>query len=253
MTRSAQNKGGASQPERQGRSSGALVRLADWAPELQKARVYEQVLLDIILGELAPGAQLDEKALASRYNAGLAGVRDTLGRLALEGLVVRRPRAGTFVSPLDLGELRQDYEARTLIEPECAAMAALYGSPEDIAAIKDAFRGGEDAARQSDSRALVAMDQRFHAAVARATGNSSLTRLLIPLQHKAARYWVFSMETGSEEERIADVRDHLRIAEMIAAKDAEGARAAMMSMLRALPGNVWRTGAPVTAAPGATR
>src|SRR5437899_1682348 len=81
---------------------GTSLGIVGWAPELQKARVYEQILLDVILGELPPGGRLDEQELVRRYGAGLAGVRDALGRLALEGLVVRRPRAGTTVAPLDL-------------------------------------------------------------------------------------------------------------------------------------------------------
>ncbi len=215
---------------------GELVVFGKPLPELQKARIYEQLLLDIIMGEFAPGAQLEERALSQRYDAGLAGIRDALSRLDLEGLVSRRPRHGTFVAPLDVDGLRQDYEARMIIEPECAAMAALYGSDEDITAITDAFRHGEAAAVAADTRALVAMDQRFHSAVARAAGNGSLYRVLVPLQHKATRFWIFSMKTSSEAERLADVKDHRKIASLIAAKDADGARAAMRAMLQEMPG-----------------
>ncbi|MET0182429.1 MAG: GntR family transcriptional regulator [Caulobacterales bacterium] len=212
------------------KNAGSLSLVAHDAPvELQKARAYELILIDIILGELAPGSQLDEKALAIRYNSGLAGIRDALSRLSLEGLVDRRPRAGTFVSPLDVVELQHDYEARRIIEPECAALAARYGSTEDIQAIKDAFKGGEAAAKACDCRALIRMDQRFHAAIARASNNSSLARILIPLQHKAARFWVFSMGQASLKERIADVRAHVAIGACIADRDPEGAYRAMLA------------------------
>ncbi|MDB5454750.1 MAG: transcriptional regulator, GntR family [Caulobacter sp.] len=215
--------------------------LEDWSPELQKAKTYEQILLDIILGELPPGAKLDEQSLARRYAAGLAGVRDALGRLALEGLVVRRARSGTTVSALDLVELRQGYEARALIEPHCAALAATYASRAEVEAIHSAFDGGEAAAIASDIRALVAMDQRFHAAVARASQNMALARILIPLQHKAARFWVFSMGASTEAERVADVRQHRDVADVIAAGDPDGARAAMMRVLNVLPDSVQRS------------
>src|ERR1700761_9029218 len=85
--------------------SSILALSEDWSPDLQKSRVYEQILLDIILGELAPNARLEEQGLVRRYGVGLAGVRDALNRLALEGLVVRRARSGTTVSALDLVEL----------------------------------------------------------------------------------------------------------------------------------------------------
>ncbi len=214
--------------------------LEDWSPDLQKAKVYERILLDLILGELAPGARLDEQSLAARYEAGLAGVRDALGRLALEGLVIRRARSGTLVAPLDLVELRQGYEARALIEPHCAGLAARHASKVEAEAIFDAFEGGEEAARNRDLPLLVAMDQRFHAAVARASQNLSLARILIPLQHKAARFWVFSFNGATEAELLSDIEQHRDVARVIASGDVEGARTAMMRVLNVTPEVVQR-------------
>ena len=211
----------------------AQAGLVGWAPELQKAKVYEQILLDVILGELAPGSRLDEQALAMRYDAGLAGVRDALGRLALEGLVVRKPRAGTTVAPLDLLDVRQDFEARRLIEPHCAALAAQNATAADIAALRRAFDGCEAAARDGDSRALILMDQKFHAALAFATHNLTLAKIVIPLQHKAARIWAYSMADDTPDERLAEVERHKQIGECVARGDAEAARAAMLDVLGA--------------------
>ena len=213
--------------------AGARSRVAlhDWSPELQKAKVYEQILLDIILGQLAPGARLDEQELVKRYQAGLAGVRDALGRLALEGLVIRRARSGTTVSPLDIIEVRQAFEACGLIEPHCAALAAINADDEEVALITRAFDGGEDAVRRRDHRALVAMDQHFHASVAIASGNTTLARILIPLQHKATRFWAYAMNDDGPDAQIAELQRHRAVAARIAKRDAEGAREAMMAAL----------------------
>ena len=113
----------------------------EWGPELLKSRAYEQILVDVIMGALAPGARVDERALAHRYNVGLAGVRDALGRLALEGLVQRRPRLGTVVSPLDLREVEHAFEVRSLLEGRSAALAARNATAADAAAISAAFHG----------------------------------------------------------------------------------------------------------------
>jgi DNA-binding GntR family transcriptional regulator len=208
-----------------------------WAPELQKAKVYEQILLDVILGELAPGSRLDEQALARRYNAGLAGVRDALGRLALEGLVVRRPRAGTTVAALDLLDVRQAFEALRLIEPHCAALAAQNATPADVAALRRAFDGAEAAAEAGDSRALIGMDQRFHAALAVATRNLTLAKIVIPLQHKASRFWAYSMTEDTAAERIAEVERHRALTECVARGDSEAAYDAMLAVIGAFFGN----------------
>jgi len=231
-------------PEAAGRdpgTGGIIAASGEWSPELQKARAYEQILLDIILGDLPPGARLDEQALTRRYSTGLAGVRDALGRLALEGMVVRRSRAGTTVSPLDLVDLREGYEARALIEPHCAAMAAKNATAEEIALIASTFDDAERADREQDRRALIAMDQRFHALIARASRNAALARILIPLQHKAARFWVYSMGATTQEERLADICQHRAVAHRIADRDAEGARAAMILVLGTMPKTVKRS------------
>lgn len=214
-----------------GAGAYSALGVGGWAPGLQKSRVYEQILLDIILGELAAGARLDEQALARRYGAGLAGVRDALGRLALEGLVLRKARSGTAVAPIDLAELREAFEARRLIEPHCAALAAINATDEDIAALRHAFNGSEAAVRARDSRALLAMDQTFHAAIARASRNPTLAHIVIPLQHKAARYWIFSMIEDSEEERLTEIAAHRGVIACIARRDPEAARAAMLDIL----------------------
>lgn len=203
----------------------------DWAPELQKARVYEQILLDVIVGDLAPGAVLDEKLLARRYAAGLSGVREALGRLALEGLVIRRPRSGTTVSPLDFVEMRQAFEAKRLIEPHCAALAARHANVRDIEALRAAFDGAPVAIETGDYRALVGMDQRFGAALARASGNALLARIVMPLQHASARFWVYSMSGASADENLAQITRHAEVVDSIAAGDAEGARVSMMALL----------------------
>lgn len=226
----AESKISGSRPSRR-TADGVWTAFPEWSPDLQKARVYERMLLDIILAELAPGARLDEQDLAERYDAGLAGVREALGRLALEGLVVRRARAGTTVAPLDLLEVRQAVEARRLIEPHCAALAALNATAEDIARLRAAFEGAEAAVRAQDAVTLVGMDQRFHAAMARASRNITLARILIPLQHKAARFWVYSMGPDTEAERLEEIGLHLEVIDCIAARDPERARAAVLRTL----------------------
>ncbi len=207
------------------------VGFSEWSPDLRKTRVYEQILLDIILGELAPGARLDEGDLTRRYDAGLAGVRDALGRLALEGLVVRKARSGTTVAPLDLIEARQAFEARGLIEPHIASLAAQNAAPSDIWAMRQAFVGAEDAVARRDLRALIVMDQRFHAAIARASRNATLARIVIPLQHKAARFWLFSMAGDEDAKQLVDIDRHVALIDLIERHDPEAARAAMLGLL----------------------
>ena len=144
-----------------------------------------------------PLGVLDEKALAIRYAAGaFGGCVRALGRLALEGLVMRRPRVGTVVAPLDIREIEQAFQVRHMLEARTAALAAQKASddghrPRSLGAF-DGAEGGDR--KQGISAPWLAMDRVFHRAIATATQNPVLGRYVISLQNIATRFWVYAME-----------------------------------------------------------
>jgi DNA-binding GntR family transcriptional regulator len=219
----------------------APQRLDEWSPTLLKSRLYGQLLVDIIIGRLAPGERLDEQVLVRRYGGGLAGIREALARLALEGLVQRRARVGTIVSPLDLIDARDAFEARALIEVECAKLAALKAGPSEIADIRATLADGEEAVRRNDSRALAAMDEAFHVAVATASGNRTLAKMVTLLHHQTARFWLYAMRAPQSQESLKALKEHLALADAIAAHDAALAQQLMRDVLGTFPDDVKRT------------
>ena len=215
-------------------------RLEDWSPQLLKSRLYGQILVDIIIGKLAPGERLDEQALAKRYGGGLAGIREGLARLALEGLVLRRARVGTMVAPLDLMEAREAFSARALIEIECAGLAARFATETDIKAIYSALEAGEAAIVQNDARALAMMDEAFHLAVASASHNRVLAKMVMTLHHQTARFWLVTMREPALEDSRQALAQHRVLADAIAARDAAGAQNAMREALGDFPADMKR-------------
>lgn len=204
-----------------------ILHTEDWAPDLQKSKAYEQILHDIILGILPPDARLDELGIARQYEIGVAGVRDALARLALEGMVLRRPRSGTIVTSVDVEEVRQAYEVRCMLEPQAAFLAAANGTHAEIQEILTAFEGGEAAAKRRDFRAIIAMDRQFHRAVALASHNMSLARIIIYLHNHAARYWYRAMIAQPDHDQSEDIANHQAVATAIARGDGQGAIKAM--------------------------
>jgi DNA-binding GntR family transcriptional regulator len=223
------------------RDTDAGARLDEWSPRLLKSRLYQRLLVDIIVGTLPPGEQLDEAALAKRYGGGLAGIREALARLALEGLVVRRARVGTSVAPLDLMGAREAFEARCLIEVHCAGLAAAHASDEEIKAIRATLDDGENAIADNDAAALAAMDEAFHVAVAAASGNRTLAKMVVTLHHQTARYWLYAMRGPTAEESYAALAEHRGLADAIASRDVERTRAEMLKVLGDFPAEMKRT------------
>jgi DNA-binding GntR family transcriptional regulator len=223
------------------REKDAGTRLDEWSPRLLKSRLYQRILVDIIIGALAPGEQLDENALARRYGGGLAGIREALARLALEGLVVRRARVGTSVAPLDLVSAREAFEARCLIEVHCAGLCAVHASDAELAAIRSTFDDGETAVRDNDQAALAAMDEAFHVAVAAGSHNRTLAKMVVTLHHQTARYWLYAMRAPASDDGIAALNEHRGLADAIASRNVERARAEMLKVLGDFPAEMKRT------------
>lgn len=217
------------------------IQLDEWSPRLLKSRLYHRILVDIIIGTLAPGEQLDEVGLAKRYGGGLAGIREALARLALEGLVVRRARVGTSVAPLDLAGAKEAFEARCLIEIHCAGLAAQCASDEEIAGIRATLDNGEDAVHANDQAAVAAMDEAFHVAIAAASHNRALAKMVVTLHHQTARYWLYVMRGPSTEDGMVALNEHRALADAIASRNVEQARAEMLRVLRDFPAEVTRS------------
>src|SRR5580693_5687799 len=199
------------------RDKEAASRLDEWSPRLLKSRLYQRILVDIIIGALVPGEQLDENELARRYGGGLAGIREALARLALEGLVVRRARVGTSVAPLDLVGAREAFEARCLVEVHCAGLAAQNANEEEIAEIRATLDNGEEAVSANDQAALAAASQ-----------NRALAKMVVTLHHQTARYWLYAMRGPSDDDGMAALTEHRALADAIASRNVEKSRAEML-------------------------
>lgn len=94
------------------------------------------------------------------------------------------------------------------------------------------------------------MDLRFHAILARSSGNCVLARLLIALQHKAARFWAYVLESTSPDTSLAEISEHLAVVDAIAHRDAESAREAMLRVLARVSDQMERAISAGCAPPG---
>jgi DNA-binding GntR family transcriptional regulator len=204
----------------------------------QRDSSYDLILSALIFGDLAPGSAVDEKQLASRYSVGLAGVRDALYRLSLEGLVERQPRIGTRIPDLGLRELQEVFEARVLIESDCAALCAARASAKDLATMRSAFDGYAHAIRNRDFRRLVRMDQLFHRTMAAACRNSLIQKQVIVLHNNASRFWYFGLPRLQPSVLHADIDMHLKVVDAMERRDSAAAKVAMGTVLGHFPDNV---------------
>ena len=77
---------------------------------------YSRLRSDILGGELLPGMKLKLDALRERYDVSVNTLRETLSRLAADGLVEAEGQRGFTVVPATLADLIDITETRRLLE-----------------------------------------------------------------------------------------------------------------------------------------
>jgi len=77
----------------------------------------------ILLGAIAPGQRLVEADVAHQMGISKAPVREALRSLEQLGLVVNRPRRGTFVTPITATLAGEAFSLRALLETYAARLA----------------------------------------------------------------------------------------------------------------------------------
>ena len=100
-------------------------------PAMRWFPVYAGLRDAIVSHRLAPGTKLPEDELASIYSVSRAVIRAALQALSHDRLVRLEPNRGAFVAQPTRQEAREVFEARALIEPRVAALAADVAKPAD--------------------------------------------------------------------------------------------------------------------------
>ncbi|WP_439590916.1 GntR family transcriptional regulator [Microbacterium sp.] len=181
-------------------------------------RAYRTLLDEIQSGTLAPGSVLGEVEQAARLGVSRTPLREALGRLGADGLVVQLSPRVTVVSGIDADDIRELFEVRRALEETAARLAAKRTDPSTFAILADEFahvslRGGD---ALDDYYALIA---RFDAALDAAVANEYLTAALRTVRTHLVR--VRRLARDNPGRLVASVDEHRLIASAIAAGDTE--------------------------------
>lgn len=148
----------------------ARVALYEEVAELLRARIFAH--------ELAPGAWIDEQAIAAELGISRTPMREALKVLVSEGLAVLKPRRGCYVAELSEQDLNEVFPVMALLEGRCAFEAAQKATDDDIRHLEALHEALEVAARASDADAFFSANDAFHAALQTIAGNGWLKHLI---------------------------------------------------------------------------
>lgn len=187
--------------------------------------IRQVIEAEIFSGLLRPGTRLDEESLAARFGLSRTPVREAILQLVYSGLVVKQPRQGAVVAPLDLHRMVQMFEVMSDIEGLCARYAARRMSAEEKQALQvlHARSCALCEARQLDE--YYAVNHAFHEAIYLGCHNVVLQDMARSLFARLAPYRRYQL---NHPQRIDEsYAEHGEVLEAILAAEPERAQAVM--------------------------
>jgi DNA-binding GntR family transcriptional regulator len=179
-----------------------------------RAAPYEMVKQAILRGELEPGQQLIETALAEWCQVSRTPIREALSRLVQDGLAERSDR-GLIVRRRSPEEILDIYETRIVLEATVGRVAAQRRSDFDVHTLHRIIERAREVG--PDDERKVEVNRQFHLAMWRASHNESLLDLLERLNLHLARYPATTLSYPGRWEEAK--REHGAIVDAVEARD----------------------------------
>lgn len=157
------------------------------------SRIINGLQQAIFEHRLAPGTKLSEDEVGQVYGVSRTIVRSALQSLAYSRLVTIERNRGAFVASPSVREAHEVFEARALIEPRVAAMAAKRFGEKDIAKLTKHVTAEHKAIALGDKGKALALSGKFHLEIAQIAAHDVFTGFVQSLVKRSsliiALYW----------------------------------------------------------------
>jgi DNA-binding GntR family transcriptional regulator len=183
----------------------------------QSDHVYVAIKAKILAREIEPGERLVEAQLAEELGISRTPVREALGRLAGEHIVMRDTSGSHVVRVPTQREVEEIYLIREMLEGLAARLAAQRMSESEMIFAEATVTHLRESAQRDNTAAVNKTNIQFHASIYEATGNERLQRMGRDLLDFVQLFSYRPMEAGARGEEIAD--EHRAILDAIRSQD----------------------------------
>ena len=131
-------------------------------PDSKKEGSYSQLRQDILELRLKPGMVLSIQSLCAHYGSSRSPMRDTLLRLAQEGLVTLFPQRGTMISKIDFKRVEEERFLRVSVEREVMILFLRCHNSADLTFLEQSIQKQEACVASGKLREFLSADDDFH-------------------------------------------------------------------------------------------
>lgn len=215
---------------------------------INKVRLSEQVYREIkrmIVEEgFVPGDKFySENQLTEKLQVSRSSIREAIRLLEVGGFVTVLHGKGIFIADPDQNStqafeswlrdneqsLNDHFEIRLIIDPKAAAAAARRATKEDrqkLMAICETFKLKASSGSTAD---LIAIDEKFHLQLAKATKNRTLYMMMKTMTQSLPEGWITSLHVPGRIKKTID--EHYEIARAIEEGNSDKAEKSMLTHL----------------------
>jgi DNA-binding GntR family transcriptional regulator len=188
---------------------------------------YDAIFARLMALRITPGSRITVDNLARELNVSQTPIREALGRLEGEGLVIKTHLIG-YSAAQQISRRRFDelYDLRLLLEPEAAARAGRQMDERkltelrEVAGVMSRRQGGDERVRYS---AFARLDAVFHDRILEFAGNDLIRQTLA---HQHTHFHIFRLMFHSRVTEEA-LDEHEALLAAFAAGDSKAAKRAM--------------------------
>lgn len=171
----------------------------------------------ILNGELADNTRLLQSEIGRQLGVSTTPVREALRDLATEGLVIFDAHRGALVRALSLGEVREIYQLRMVLEP---LLVERVVDPISNEALDRAHTLWQQMEKEADTSVWVQHNHAFHMVLAEPAAGSRLFKILKGLRDTASKYVGASLKANPDQ-RIRANAEHGRMLELFRQRDTD--------------------------------
>lgn len=173
----------------------------------------------IIKGEYEPGQKLKEEEIAMRLGISRPPIREALKVLETEGLVVRKPRRGVFVTEMTRKDVWEAYTLKAALYEMAAELAMDTVSEDQLRELDGIVQKMENCIKTEsiDLLQYQQLHQKFHDQIMFISGHDRLKKISASIHNQVSRFSYKSLQ--NEAHLQSSVRYHREIINALKTKD----------------------------------
>ncbi len=173
----------------------------------------------IIKGEYEPGRQLKEEEISARLGISRPPVREAFKMIEAEGLVVRKPHRGVFVTEMTAKDVWEAYTLKAALYEMATELAMNAISEIQINKLDAVVRQMENCAKMESIDLLRYQEyhQNFHDKIMLISGHDRLKKISVSIHNQVGRFSYKSLQNNSHLQ--SSVGYHRNIVTALKAKD----------------------------------